>query len=67
MSFKEQSFIIPAKALERLLVGGLDELPNAFVHDSCRQHLQLVKLADEPDVAQRSAPCSHLLLFPVGL
>ena len=67
MSFKEQSFIIPAKALERLLVGGLDELSDALMHDSCRQHLQLVKLADEPDVAQRPAPSAHFLLFPVGL
>lgn len=44
--------IIPAKALERLLISRLDQLPDALVHDSGRQHLQLVKLADEPDVAQ---------------
>jgi hypothetical protein len=37
------------------------------VHDPAGQHLQLVELADEADVAQRTATSAHLLFFPTNL
>ena len=43
---------LPAEALERLLVRGIEQLLDALVHNPGRQHLQLVELADDPDVAQ---------------
>ena len=57
-----------AQTLQRLLVAvNLGQLSKALVHDAGRQHLQLVELADEADVAHRPAPGPHLFLLPGGL
>lgn len=57
----------PAKALQRLFVRRSDQLLDALVHDPGGQHLELVQLADEADIAERSPSRSHLLFLPLGL
>ena len=57
----------PAKALQRLLVGAGQQLLDAAVHDPGSQHLELVQLTDEANVAEGPLARLHLLLLPVGL
>ena len=49
------------EALQGLLVGLLEQLSDAAVHDVPVEHLDPVKLSDEANVAEGTPPQLHLL------